>query len=277
MVSHQPGSKRAVSNNSNNSPENSKYTEHYRCRWKHTAAERAFVCRKLENLLKEHIMLSGFPQTGCSKRCSHTQHKFFLFLCSLPLFSSFLSFSPCCVQESVWLLILTSASCRNVCVLSLPSDVAPGTNGMWKRQTGFSSEKHCPLSVHVCIYACVYVTACVYVCVYMWLERALLLPHISTVCFNPTFFHSLPKIKWNAKGWDRGEKHTIKEMNTSVYIFAYGNIERRYWSVNLWAVVYGLIPQLFHFLSLSYSPSFGGESKGLKGCLQFTNLTSKPA
>lgn len=53
MVSHQPGSKRAVSNNSNYSPENSKYTKHYRCRWKHAVVDKAFVCRKLENLLKE--------------------------------------------------------------------------------------------------------------------------------------------------------------------------------------------------------------------------------
>lgn len=70
----------------------------------------------------------------------------------------------------------------------------------------------------------------------------------------------MKKKKRNEKWWDGGEKQMINELNTLIHVFAHGNMERGFRSANLWAVVYGLIPQLFHFLSLSHSPSFCGES-----------------
>lgn len=57
-----------------------------------------------------------------------------------------------------------------------------------------------------------------------------------------------------------GEKQMINESNASVRVCAHGSMERGFRSANLWAAVYGLIPQLFHFLSLALAPSFCGES-----------------
>lgn len=115
MVSHQPGSERAVSNNSNNSPESSKYTKHYRCRWKHKAADKAFVCRKLEDLLKESIMLLWVWTHGMFKKM---QPRFLPIpsINSFPSFALSLSFLPLCLSP----LLRTGVSLTfdpDICVL----------------------------------------------------------------------------------------------------------------------------------------------------------------
>lgn len=127
---------------------------------RHTGAE-----RWARDPLAAFVEEGDFSVSACDSKLRKevgalcTRSKFSLFF-----FSYLCVFLPRCVQEPVWLLILASASCRNACALPLPSDVAPGTNGMWKRQTGFSSWKTLPSPSYTCVHSkkhsCVCQTHC---------------------------------------------------------------------------------------------------------------------